>query len=149
MIHTGNNETFLSYGELFSRAAQRCFAAERSVRGHMRETDEPYSHAVALVAEEEHKLALELAQYAEKGPENIVCTRIQYKPDSDDLSRSDTLEGALKNITQVNLELAAVIGDLAHKAAPESLRETLETLSTDIEAANRRISTIRLTMRDI
>ncbi len=149
MIHTENHETFLSFGELLSRSAQRFLDAERQVRKHLDEADPPYYHAMLLVADAEHKLATDLANYAEQGPENIVCTRVQYKLESNPLPAPATLEGALKNLTEINMELTEVLKDLSEKSAPETLRQTIETLRRDVEQVNKQISMIRLTVQDI
>lgn len=149
MLHTENHETFLSFGELFSRSAERFLEAEREVRNHLNETDPPYRQAIELVADAEHQLAIELAEYAEKGPENIVCTRVQYKLQSNPPPTPSTIGDALKNITEINMELTEVLQDLSEKVAPETLQQTIETLRRDVEQANKQISMIRLTVQDI
>jgi len=149
MIHTENHETFLSFGELFSRSAEQLLQAERAVREHLNETEAPYQQAMKLVADAEHRLAIELAQYAEKGPENIVCTRVQYKLESDARPTPSTLEDALQHLTGINLELTEVLQDLSEKAAPETLQQTIETLRRDVEHVNKQISMIRLTAQDV
>lgn len=149
MIHTENQETFLSFGELFSRSAQRFLEAERAVREHLNEADAPYSDAMQLVADAEHQLATDLAGYAEKGPENIVCTRLQYKLDSKPLPTPATLGDALKNVTKINSDLAAVLQDLSEKSAPETLQQTIKSLSQNVERVNKQISMIRLTAQDM
>lgn len=149
MIQTENQQTFISYGELFSRSAQRCLAAERSIRNYIDKVAPPYSNAMALIADAEHRLALDLAGYAEKGPDNIVCTRVQFTLDDNAPSEADSLTGALHNVTCVNEQLAEVLVEEAGKVSLDTLRDTFEALDLEIEAVNRQISMIRLTAQDI
>ena len=149
MIHTETKETFLSYGELFSRSSRRCLAAERSVRSHIAGANARDTQAMTLVADAEHDLAMNLAAYAESGMESIVCTRLQYKLDTAMPAHPDNPEDALENVTSINIDLADLLGDLAEKAAPETLRDNLKNLREVVEAVNRRISTIRLSTQDI
>jgi hypothetical protein len=149
MIQTENQQTFLSYGELFSRSAQRCLEAERCIRNYIDEVDAPYSHAIELIADAEHRLATDLAGYAEKGPDNIVCTRVQYTLEETALSAAENLTRALHNVTRVNQQLAEVLVEEADKVPLDTLRETLVALDLEIETVNRQISMIRLTAQDI
>jgi len=149
MIHTENDQTFLSYGELFSHCAGRCREAERAIRSRLDKLDAPYSKAMELVADAEHRLATDLAGYAEKGPDNLVCTRVQYTLEESAPAEARSLADALQNVVRVNEQLAEVLSDQADKAALDTLRETLETIGREIEAVNRRISMIRVTARDV
>jgi hypothetical protein len=149
MIQTENQQTFISYGELFSRSAQRCLEAERSIRNYIDKVGTPYSHAMALIADAEHRLALDLAGYAEKGPDNIVCTRVQFTLDNSAPSEAGSLSEALHNVTCVNEQLADVLAEEADKVVLDTLRETFDALDLEIEAVNRQISMIRLTAQDV
>ena len=149
MIRTEDQQTFLSYGELFSRSAQRCLAAEKSIREHIPQLQEPYSQAAELVAEAEHRLATDLTEFASKSPDNIVCTRVQYKLDETPPPAPQTVADAMANLTQVNEQLATMLLDQADKTELDTLRDTLETLHQEIEATNKRISMIRITAEDI
>lgn len=149
MIQTEDQQTFISYGELFSRSAQRCLEAERSIRNYMDKVAPPYSNAMALIADAEHRLALDLAGYAEKSPDNIVCTRVQFTLDDNTPSDADSLTEALHNVTCVNQQLSEVLVEEADKVSLDTLRDTFEALDLEIEAVNRQISMIRLTAHDI
>ncbi|MEE4144882.1 MAG: hypothetical protein V2I26_08790 [Halieaceae bacterium] len=149
MIRTENQQTFMSYGELLSRSAQRCLEAERSIRHHIDTIEPPHSKAMEQIADAEHRLAMDLAAYAEKGPENIVCTRVQFTLDENVSSEAENLTEALHNVTGINNRLAEVLVEEADKVTLDALRDTLEMLDLEIESVNRQISMIRLTANDI
>jgi hypothetical protein len=149
MIEGNNQQTYLSYAELFAHAAQRCLKAETALRAQIGKAEGPYAQAVELIAEAEHGLAKGLSAYASDGPVNTISTRLQYKPEEDAMPPPATLRQALDNITRVNEELAEVFLERADREAPESLRDRVDTVRQEIKGVNKRISMIRLTAEDV
>ena len=116
---------------------------------HSARVDSPYREAMALVAQEERELAGQLAEYAENGPANIVCTRLQYTLEEPGQPVAHSADAALENVTRVNRALAAILRDLTEKLAPDTVCESLEAFRLAVDAVNRRISMILVTARDL
>jgi hypothetical protein len=149
MSVAAKRETFISCAELFYQFAERCFDAEKALRNTMRQVDEPYLQGLELVARAQHALGEELEKHAEKGPENLVSTRLQYTLDRQSEPESDSAGAALQAVTSVNDELQQALHDVEEKMPPESIREMFDALRREVDSVNRQISMIRLSMQDV
>jgi hypothetical protein len=146
--HTEQQQTFVSCGEFLSRASQCCMDAEQALRRQLADVEQPCASGMALVADTEHALAMQLAKYGADGPREIITTRVQYPHELVPPAPVGTPAEALRNVTSINLELTRAVKDLARKTGPVALSDTLNMVADEIDAANRRISNIRVTARD-
>lgn len=149
MSVAAKRETFISCAELFYHFAERCFRAEKALRDSMQQVDEPYRQGLELVAQVQHALGEELEKHAEKGPENLISTRLQYTPDQQLEPGAGSAGTAVQDITRVNGELLQVLQDVEEKMSPESIREMVGALRAEVDSFNRKISMIRLSMQDV
>ena len=122
MTANSARQTFLSFGELFSRSAERCMEAESCLRTLLPECREPYTELIKLVANAEHRLANDLLRVARDAPARIVSTQVQFTPEAQEPQHPLTLEGALANVTAVNDQLAHLLSDLRQKTAMDRVR---------------------------
>ncbi len=146
---TTNHLTFLSCNELLLHLALRCRKAEHFLRTFLEAAGERDCLVTSLVADAEHQLAIDLVCLADNAPEHVLSTRIQYLLDEREAAHPGTIEQALENVTMVNGQLSATLRDLKYKTAPEDVRELFDMISREVDAVNRRISTIRTTALDL
>lgn len=151
MAQTEHQDTFLSSAQLLERAAMRCREAERDLRNHFHEAGEGQLMEIKNIADQEHQLACALERFVEAGPDKVLNTRLQYQLDSKLLKNisSRSLDDAVNQLTRLNSELATTFHDQAVKSGSPSVCEAMETISTEVNAINRRISMIRITAQDL
>jgi len=151
MAQTEHHDTFLSSAQLLERAVIRCREAEQGLRNYFGHAGELRLMEMKNIADQEHQLACALERFVETGPANVLNTRLQYQLDSRLLKKinSSSLDDAVDQLTLLNSDLVSTFQDQALKSGSPSVREAMQSICTEVNAINRRISMIRVTARDI
>lgn len=134
--------------DILAGAIKYCLSAESNLAVLAVCSQKPVSAAWQEVAFQEHKLAKLIADFAARGPVNLLDTHFQYAPYPVITGRPKTGEEALAQLVNFNHELTDSLDVLAASLVPAELAEAMDELCRKVRSAARRISMISTTLCD-
>lgn len=145
MPSTSHNDTFLSCAELLRTEAQRSDDAQSDLQSTLPLASEHFAGALREVAALEQELTGMLRDYADRGPTQVLETRLQYTADSEHHPDPKNSHDALCRLVAVNREISENLSTAAGNHIPPEVAEQLETLWRDVDNLCRQISRIQVT----
>lgn len=144
-----HQNTFLSVGKCLETTAESCHMAAANLNRYLDSIDRPYRDGVAEIVDLENQLGDLLANYAERGPANVLDTRVQYNLPLPEPEGASNASRAMKLLQDTNTAGIDNLRQQAGNTIPPDVAEELDTLWRDAENLGRRISMVHVTMRDI
>lgn len=147
MIARQRRASFLSVEEFLGEAIEQSRNAERALRSCLHKVKEPYSLGIGEAADIEQEVAALLTRFTRNGPENVLRTQVQYTFDNHETREPDDPFQALEYLIGVNKQIGDDLGEMARKAAPDSVKSVLEILERNVATLARKISMIHVAMQ--
>ncbi|MCB1676474.1 MAG: hypothetical protein KDI01_09295 [Halioglobus sp.] len=144
------HDTFLSCDEMLRYEARRCKDAVHGLETLGADAAEPGASALREAAALERELIELLTDYAARGPQKVLATRLQYTADSSARQHEpESVDAALRGLIALNAEVGDKLRVAAGNDIPADVAQELDTLWRDVDAQSRRIAMLHVTLRDI